>query len=245
MHPRRCFRLDLSLGVVAVRVLALAALLGCGAIEAGEDEMAGRSGLRIYTTRAANPGAVAPLLAALVPADRIVLIPGSPQIAVFANADTQEMIARRISEFEKQALLRERIDLSASDSASVEFALQGDSIRHAGTTTHDQPLRFRFDRASESVVLLGTESQLERARRIVRQHPAQKPIRKEGLNVAEEKAISNRAQDRFPQASPAEQVEEKKSHAPSREPRFIPVPLRPVRIVHVKELDLFLIRGSN
>ncbi len=228
----------------------------CGSSSASEPVDAAT--LQLHPIRALDAQRVADLVASIVPAERIALISATRELAVFATESAQNAVAERIAAHEKNALLLERMDLSGIDpqmvAAAIRIALRTEASDEPEKRLTRGTLKYEMDAAAQILTVAGTESQINFVKRIVAEieKGAKDPQRSRSIADASEAAEPSRlAGDQPSRLSPdgivarESMVEKPTTQQSTAEPRILLAPRGPVKIVHIKGLDLFLIRASG
>jgi hypothetical protein len=132
--------------------------------------------LQLHAVRASNLKGVADLINSIVPAERVVVVTGNRQLAVFAVPSVQDAVAKRIADHEKSATLTEAIDFfpchphmvwnGVEQSRRMQFMDDDNGL--------SERLDYEFDASKRKLLVWGSESDISFVQiRACRFHAAQ------------------------------------------------------------------------
>jgi hypothetical protein len=178
----------------------------------------------------------------------------SREMVVFAAPAIQNAVAECIASYEKNAMLFDRIDLQKTDprevGLAIERAVRRETEKNRESFLPDDRIEYRFGPLAKKLLVRGTESQIDSVRNIVTNLAERSGVERQLRSTSETDSTNDAtvlAEQKESNQSPSGRRFGKKSIANKRftEPTMLLVPRRPVKIVHVKGLDLLLIRGSG
>lgn len=205
--------------------------------------------LRIHPIRATNVGRVVELVTSIVPNERVVPMSASRELAVFAVPSVQNAIAERIALHEKNALLFERIDLVETDPQVVRVSIQN-ALRHETAQKAESPmlkrsLKFEIDARKKQLLVWGGESQINFVKDIVLEAERDAKDRRKMQQIADANHAAEPVQSPQNHESTMPPIDSRTADGLLGQSKRLLVPRGPVRVVHVKGLDLLLIRSRG
>jgi hypothetical protein len=260
VKKRHAISLCLISQAVLLTAVACGPLPSCAAAEVAGSGAEG-SVLCRYPLHAVDTQAVLRLVTSIVDQQRVMLIPGTRELAVFAPRSVQQSVANAIVAHESQVLLLEVIELNGADPQQTREAI-GKALGGAAARDAGEP-RVELDTTNQRLYVWARKPQVDRIRKIVaglalsNQARSISPEARRGFGTDSSQSEDGQpSPDRgIPPRQPqrpgpvvVEQLlgpgkEQDQREATERQPLLLPT--GPVQIEHVEGTDLLLIRARG